>query len=128
MHETVPLINVEASKDLDLKVDLAAAHPGDASIFISCDGDFPADKADQMKFFKIANAPQQRLLNKLGFKIKLSTCSLAHRQQRQWQRWAGDPATCHPEPRHGGPCRTLRMPPPGLRHVHERRHGRHHDS
>ena len=71
LQADVPLVQLTAGTTLNIKVDLTAHHPGDGSVFISYDADFPTDRTADMKFFKIATIPQLRLLNRLSIPIKL---------------------------------------------------------
>ena len=74
LQADVPLVQLTAGTTLDIKVDLTAAHPGDGSVFISYDADFPTDRTADMRFFKIATIPQQRLTT-------LIPCAHTHRLQ-----------------------------------------------
>ena len=83
-----PSIKLEAGKTLFVKWTQTAAHPGDGGIYVSYDADYPAAKTEQMRFFKIANIPQQRLLNKLGITINLPSWLPPGKAVLKWS-WYG---------------------------------------
>ena len=68
---TVPVPKLNAGKTFKVKWEFTADHPGDGGIYISYDHDYGTAQTQNMRFFKIANLPQQRLLNKVDVDVKL---------------------------------------------------------
>jgi len=68
---TVPVPKLKAGKTFKVKWEFTADHPGDGGIYISYDHDYGTEQTQNMRFFKIANLPQQRLLNKVEVDVKL---------------------------------------------------------
>ena len=68
---TVPVPKLNAGKTFKVEWEFTADHPGDGGIYISYDHDYGTEQTQNMRFFKIANLPQQRLLNKVEVDVKL---------------------------------------------------------
>jgi len=68
-YSSTPNIDVTAGQVLELKWELTAAHPGDGGLWISYDASF--SNTQDMRFFKVANFPQLRLMNGKRVKVLL---------------------------------------------------------
>mmetsp|Transcript_24920 Transcript_24920/g.49601 ORF Transcript_24920/g.49601 Transcript_24920/m.49601 type:complete len:370 (+) Transcript_24920:113-1222(+) len=68
-QKSASLLPVTAGQTIDMKWEFTADHPGDGGLFISYDAD--AADTQQMRFFKIANFPQQRRNNNEVIKVTL---------------------------------------------------------
>lgn len=60
VDSVTPMIEVTAGSSMNLRWDFTADHPGDGGLFVSYDY---GTETQDMKFFKIANFPQQRRNN-----------------------------------------------------------------
>ena len=70
-QKSTSLLPVTAGLTIDMKWEFTADHPGDGGLFISYDADYT--DTQQMRFFKIANFPQQRRNNDDVIKVTLPT-------------------------------------------------------
>ena len=67
----IPRLTLEAGKKLQMRWEFSADHPGDGGVYISYDHEYSTADTQNMRFFKIANLPQQRMNNKIDIAVKL---------------------------------------------------------
>jgi len=85
-HSSTPNIDVTAGQILELKWELTAAHPGDGGLWISYDASF--SNTQDMRFFKIANFPQLRLMNRKRVKVLLPSWLPSGQAVLRWDWYA----------------------------------------
>ena len=86
MQAQVPLTELTAGGSLRVKWEFTANHPGDGGLYLSYDAS--TAQTQEMRFFKIANFPQQRRNNRQAVTVALPSWLPAGKAVLRWDWYA----------------------------------------